>query len=208
MRLPRAALLLGLTAALAGPAVARAEPSLALRLGVAPAFGSASGNLPVSHAVPLQFPVQLDALWRFGPIAAGLYGSWGPAQAGGCATGESCSASVWRAGAQGTWTFAASRIEPWAGLSAGWEWATLDRQHGGAITDTWSGLELAAQGGVEWPLLRWLALGPYALLGGGRYSQYSVETGAGSAAARISDPSVHLWLQIGVRGRLVLGGAR
>jgi hypothetical protein len=115
---------------------------------------------------------------------------------------------VWRAGAQGTWTFETDGMEPWAGLSAGWEWASLERRHGGAITDTWSGPELAAQGGVEWPVLRWLALGPYLLLSGGWYSTYSVESGAGSASARIADPTAHFWVQVGVRGRLVLGGAR
>ena len=187
---------------------ARAEPVLALRVGIAPALGSASGNLPMSRTVPLQFPVQLDALWREGPIAGGLYGSWGPGVPGGCASGETCSARVWRAGAQGTWTFPASGLEPWAGVAAGWEWASLERDHGGAITGTWSGPELALQGGVEWRLGSWLALGPYALAGGGWYGRYGVESPAGSASATISDPSFHGWIHLGVRGRLVLGGPR
>ncbi len=196
MRLPRAALVLALAAA----SPARAEPVLALRLGIAPGLGSAAGNLPMSDAVALQFPVQGDALWRVGPIDAGLYGSWGLAEAGGCATGETCSARVWRAGAQATWTFAAGGSAPWAGLAAGWEWASVDRSAGGTITSTFSGPELALQGGVEWRVARWLALGPYLLAGGGVYGRYAVSTPAGSASADLTDRALHVWLGLGVRG--------
>ena len=202
MRLLRAALVLALAAA--GPA--RAEPVLALRLGVAGAVGSASGNLPMAHAVPLQLPLQLDALWRERPFAGGLYGAWAPAEPGGCASGERCSARAWRAGLQGTYAFRADGVEPWAGLALGWEWATLERDHSGAIVGTWSGPELSAQGGAEWLVARWLALGPYALVGGGRFDRYAVTAPAGSASATISDRTLHVWLELGVRGRLVWGG--
>jgi hypothetical protein len=196
MRLGPAALLFALAAA----SPARAEPVLALRLGVAPALGSATGNLPMSDAVALQFPVQVDALWREGRIDAGLYGSWGLADAGGCAPGETCSATVWRVGAQASWTFTAGSSAPWAGLSFGWEWASVDRSAGGTITSTFSGPELALQGGVEWRLLPWLALGPYALLGGGQYGRYAVSTPASGASADITDRAIHVWLDLGIRG--------
>ncbi|HEX9244455.1 MAG TPA: hypothetical protein VF875_18605 [Anaeromyxobacter sp.] len=195
MRLPRA----GLLAALFVASPARAEPVLALRLAVAPGLGSAAGNLPMSDAVPLQFPLQLDALWREGRLAGGLYGSWGPGQAGGCG-GLRCSATVWRVGAEATWAFDAPGLEPWAGLAVGWEWARASTMDGGTITTTFGGPEVAAQGGVEWRLLRWLALGPYALLGVGRYGSYGVETPAGSASGEIADRAFHYWLHFGVRG--------
>jgi hypothetical protein len=196
MRLPRAALLLALAAA----SPARAEPVLALRLGFAPALGSAAGNLPMSDAVTLQVPVQLDALWREGRLSGGVYGSWGPGQAGSCTAGERCSATVWRTGAEGTYTFDTDGVKPWAGLAVGWEWARASSTDGGTITSTFSGPELAVQGGADWRLLPWLALGPYALVGVGRYLSYGVETPAGSASAPVRDRAFHAWIHLGVRG--------
>jgi len=198
MRLARA-LPLALLLALPASRV-RAEPVLALRLAIAPGLGSAAGNLPMSDAVPFQVPIQLDALWRAGHVQAGLYGSWGPGQAGDCKGGMSCSATVWRTGAEASWTFDAPGVLPWAGLALGWEWASASTSDGGTITSTFSGPEVAAQGGAEWHVLRWLALGPYALLGLGSYGSYDVKTPAGSASAQLTDRAVHYWLHLGVRG--------
>src|SRR6266545_2924093 len=155
----------------------------AMRTPLAAAVGSAAGDVPVSDALSLQVPIQLDALWRTGPFAAGLYGSWGIARYGACG-GASCSASVSRLGVQATWSFAPiSGAEPWAGVGTGYEWASASRVRGGTSVDTrWRGLELAeAQGGVEWRVARRLAVGPYLLVGLGRYSSYTVETGFESA---------------------------
>jgi hypothetical protein len=191
---------LPLLVALAAATPARAEPVLALRLGVAPALGSATGNLPMSELLPLQFPVQLDALWREGRLDAGLYGSWGLAEASGCASGERCSATVWRTGVQAAWTFDADGVLPWAGLALGWEWARTVTQDAGTITSTFSGAELALQGGVEWRVLRWLSLGPALLVGIGNYGTYGVEGPAGSASSTVTDRAFHAWIHVGVRG--------
>jgi hypothetical protein len=192
-------------ALLTAPTV-RAEPVLALRLGVGGALGNAVPDVPISDTVPLQFPLQLDALWREGPIAGGIYASWAPAQAGRCA-GASCSAHVTRLGLQGTWTFPREGTsEPWAGLASGYEWATEERTQGTTVTTQWRGFELlAVQSGIEWPLGRWVALGPYALASIGRYAHVSVDTGLESASQSLSSKAVHAWFQLGVRGRLVLG---
>jgi hypothetical protein len=206
MRLPAAAAAALL--ALAAPA-ARAEPVFALRAAVAPAFGSAADDVPVGDAVSLQVPLQLDALWRHRSFAAGVYGSWGWGRVDACE--GSCGASVWRAGLQGTWSFAPVRgAEPWAGLAAGYEWAIARRRRsGGEVSSTWRGFELlAAQGGVEWRVARMTALGPYVLLGFGRYDELSVDTGIESATASIPERALHGWIQVGVRARLVLGGER
>jgi hypothetical protein len=203
----QAALLLALGCVASG---ARAEPSLALRLGVAPAVGSAARDVPASDVIPVQFPLQLDALWKVGPFAAGFYGSWGPGRAGSCGPGTTCSARDWRVGLQATWTFATQGgSEPWAGLASGYEWAIVDRTHGGTIETTLRGFEpIAIQGGIEWRIGRWLALGPYGLVGIGRYTKVSVDTGFGAASEDVPDRAVHAWLHAGVRGRLVLGGGR
>ena len=204
MRLSAAALAL----VLAAPA-ARAEPVAALRLALAPSFGSAAADVPVSDVVTMQFPLQLDALWRHRNVSAGGYASWGRGRVDACS--GSCSASVWRLGLQATWSFAPVRgAEPWAGLATGYEWASARRERAGAeVKSTWKGFEvLALQGGVEWRLGRRFALGPFLLLGFGRYSDLSVETGFGSAEAPIAERAFHGWFHAGVRGRLVLGGER
>ena len=191
------------------PRLGRAEPSsapvIALRLGVAPALGSAAADVPASDAVRLQFPVQLDALWRVGRAAAGAYASWGPARSGGC---EGLCASVTRAGLQATWTFAPWRGgEPWAGVATGYEWA---RERGdGDVTLTWRGFELlAAQGGIEWRVAPAVAVGPFLLFGVGRYTNVALDTEVESASAELARKAVHAWFHAGVRARLVLGGER
>jgi hypothetical protein len=196
--------------ALAAAPPARAEAELSLRLGIAPAIGSAADDVPMSDFVPLHFPVQLDALWREGPIAAGLYASWGPGRAGRCGPDASCSASVTRLGLQATWTFrGAGGPEPWVGLATGYEWASHERTSGGTVKTSLRGFEpLAAQGGVEWRVHPRLAVGPYGLLGVGRYARMSVDTGLASAAAPIDARAIHAWFHAGVRARLVLGGER
>src|SRR5512138_951094 len=97
-------LLAALLAALAAPGARAVEPVLAARLGVGAAVGSAARDVPVTDVVPLQFPLQLDALARHGPLALGAYGSVGLGYPGRC-TGASCSAWAARVGMQGTWTF-------------------------------------------------------------------------------------------------------
>jgi hypothetical protein len=189
------------------PAAAGAlEPVVALRLGVGAGLGSAARDVPMSDVVPVQYPVQLDLLAREGPLAAGAYGSVGLASAGRC-PGVSCSAWAARVGLQGTWTFALEGgPEPWVGVASGYEWITEERHQGGTITSRYRGFEaLAVQGGVEWRLWRWLAVGPYGLVSGGRYARYSLDTGLEQGSVAIPDRAIHVWLQIGVRGRLVLG---
>jgi hypothetical protein len=207
VRAPRAAAVAAFLALAAGPAAALDPPVLALRLGVAPAFGSAAADLPVSETIPLQFPIQLDALTGEGPLAFGLYGSWGPAHAAKCGD-ASCSAWVARLGLQATWTFAVEGAgKPWVGLASGYEWAREQRTRGGTVTTTWAGWEpVAVQGGVEWRVLRWLALGPYGLLGVGRYSRYTVDTGIEEASTELPRKALHAWIHLGVRGRFLLWG--
>jgi hypothetical protein len=211
MRLSAAAAA-ALLAALA-PRAGRAEPLLALRLGGGAALGSAVADVPVTDAVRFQVPtLQLDALWQAGRLAAGVYGSWGWGILGRC--DGSCSGSVARLGVQGTWTFAPARGarggEPWAGAAVGWEWATERRRRGGSEVETrWSGPELlAGQGGIDWRVAPWLAAGPFLLVGLGRYGTMSVDTGLDSGSEELDDPALHVWIQAGVRARLVLGGER
>jgi hypothetical protein len=210
----RAGALVGAALAAVLPAAAAgAGPTFGLRLAWAGPAGDAAAHVPLSEQVTWQVPFQADALWRFeprAPLAAGAYASWGPAAAGSaaCADAAACSARTVRAGAQASWTFHrwSAGPEAWAGVGAGWEWASLRRARLDAVTRTgWNGPELSIQGGAAWRLGRRFALGPFALVGVGRYSTVSVETPVESASGSIGDRAVHAWIHLGVRGTIDLG---
>ena len=202
--LPVAAVLLALVA----PPAARAEPAASLRLALAPAVGSAVPGVPVADAIQFQFPIQLDAGWAFGPLTVGAYGSWGYGLVGKCQ--GSCDASVVRAGLEATWTFESvpdvRGAAPWAGVGTGYEWATERRSGAGnAVTTTWRGFELfSVQGGLEWRVAPAVALGPFLLVGVGRYTNIALDTGVDTASAELTHRAVHAWIHAGVRARLVL----
>jgi hypothetical protein len=208
VRIPLAAVA-AILALAAGPAAALDAPVLGLRLGVAQAVGSAVADVPISDTIPLQLPIQLDALTGQGPLGFGVYGSWAPARAAKCGD-ASCSAWVARLGLQVTWTFAVEgKGTPWVGLASGYEWARDHRTRGGTVTTTWAGWEpVAVQGGIDWRVLRWLALGPYGVVGVGRYSRLTVDTGIEAASSEIPNKAIHGWIEAGVRGRFLIWGDR
>src|SRR5512138_799316 len=141
------------------PAAAAAQRGvgveLGLRLGWAGAFGDAARYVPMSEAVASQLPIQADVAWSAERFAAGVYGSWGPGQAGAqaCGGGASCSAQVARAGVEGAWRLGELGFgaTPWVGAALGWEWASHRRERLGAATTTrWNGPEVGLQGGLDW----------------------------------------------------------
>ncbi len=198
-----------LLAALLVPAAAAAQRGvgvvLGLRVAWAPAFGSAASHVPMSEAIAWQVPIQGDVLWSAERFAAGVYASWGPGGASGlaCGDGASCAARDVRAGFQAFWTFTRWRFgaAPWAGGALGWEWASLRRERVGATTRTsWNGPELAVQGGAEWRVGERFGVGPFLLLGGGRYERMSVDTSQASGSGDIASRTFHGWFQLGARG--------
>lgn len=211
-----ARVLLAAAALLALAGTARAAPELGLRLGVALPLGDTVPDVALSEQLGVQFPVQLDALWRADRFAAGGYGSWGPGGAGTCDAGASCDGSSWRAGVQATYALRAAGgrapgwegFQPWAGVGAGWEWTTHRQRADGEVLTAWNGPEISAQGGVEWRVGRRLALGPVLLVGLGRYRHLSVETPFDSGSTALPRRSIHAWVHLGARARLALGPTR
>ena len=119
--------------------------------------------------------------------------------------------SVVRIGLQAIRTFGSFRgAGPWAGVGLGYEWATERRERAGnELTTTWRGFELlSVQGGVEWRVARSVALGPFVLLGAGRYTDVKLDTGIDSASVEIPEKAFHAWIHVGVRARLVLERSR
>ncbi len=201
----RAVLLVALLVPSAAAAQRGVGVELGLRLAWAPAFGGAAAHVPMSDAVPWQVPIEAEVLWSAERFAAGLSGSWGPGGGAGpaCADGASCRAQVVRAGVEAFWRFPRWRFgaAPWLGGGLGWEWASQRRERlGVSSTTSWSGAELAIQGGAEWRLGERFGVGPFALVGGGRYERLSVDTPQDGGSAAIADRSVHAWVQLGVRG--------
>jgi hypothetical protein len=202
-----------LVAALLLPTAAAAQRGvgveLGLRLAWAPAVGSAADLVPMSEAIDWQVPLQADVLWSAERFAAGVYGSWGPGHAGaqGCTDGASCSAQAFRAGVQALWRFPrwSFGAAPWLGGGLGWEWASHRRERlGAATTTTWNGPELALQGGAEWRIRRRFGVGPFVLVGLGRYERVAIDTPEAFASGSIADRSVHAWIHLGVRGTIGL----
>ncbi len=195
-------------AALLAPAAARAQPTLGARLGFSPALGSVAEHVPMSEAMRSQIPLQLEALWRIGRAAAGVYASYGIGQvsASTCGAGASCSASDLRAGMEGTYALEPFHgAAPWGGAGLGYEWARQRRTRAGTDTTwTWRGLEAVLQGGAEWPIDRRFSVGPFAAVTFGRYADAAVDTSASSGSAPIATKALHLWVHVGVRGRLDL----
>ncbi len=196
-----------LLAALLLPTAAAARPTLALRIGYAAASGDAAEETPMEEVAKSAVPIQLDALYRFGPhFAAGLYFSYG---FGGLnqeisdrcdALGADCSVSGVRLGAQGTYTFTqlSQRFAPWAGVGVGYEWVNGSVSRGGlSTTQRVTGWEIVnLQAGADFVVRPRFAVGPYVQLSIGRFTAVDGND--------IADKAMHEWLNFGVRGRFDL----
>jgi hypothetical protein len=204
-----------LVALVVAPASAGAQVSLGLRLGYAKAQGNVGGQLNMDEWVNSQIPVQADVLVRVTPrLSIGAYGAWGFGSADGgdvkatCSSpGVSCSIAVIRAGVQGVWEFEPGSMTPWLGVGAGYEWNALHAENGSTAVDIrFTGFEwLNVQGGADWKVASSLSIGPFLMVSIGQYdSGHFGVSGAGGFNAEPSEKSIHMWLQIGVRGRVDL----
>lgn len=196
-------------AAMLVPGLAAARPTVAARAAFAPAIGGAAEHLSMDEAIGMQLPLQLDALWREGRLAAGAYASLalGRVSVAACTDGAECSGSAFRLGAQATWALPPPRgwPAPWIGGGLGWEWISWSRDRLGSETARgFAGPEAFLQGGAEWSLGARVALGPYALLAIGRYARASVETPVASASSDVGERAFHAWIHLGVRCRVDL----
>jgi hypothetical protein len=200
---------------LLAPAAGGAElppADVGVRLGYATSFGDAATGVAMKAlAVRWQAPVQLEAsvrIWR--DLAVGPYVSYGPGQVDGAAlsgacqiAGVSCTGHVWRAGGQARWTFASveAPLVPWVGAALGWEWSAVEGKDAtGSSTLSVNGLEAGFQAGGDWRVARRVTLGPYMMVGLGRYRGETTVGGA-PGGGPIADPATHGWLGLGLAGR-------
>ncbi|HEX9052256.1 MAG TPA: hypothetical protein VF841_17135 [Anaeromyxobacter sp.] len=195
-----------LAAALAAvlPSAASAAPSLALRLGYESSSGSATTGTSMSEVAKADFPLQLDASWRFGPhFSMGVYYSFAIGQLSRAVSNRcdayqaSCSMWEMRVGIRGEYAFAevSQRFVPWIGVGSGWEWVrasvSAPRDSASDLVSGWEWVTLEGGGDVRVAPKLWI--GPYL---GWRFGRYGRLNGFS-----IENQADHSWLGVGVRGR-------
>ncbi|HUL59490.1 MAG TPA: hypothetical protein VLU43_09460 [Anaeromyxobacteraceae bacterium] len=191
-----------LATAVAVPGRAAAQLALSVRLGYALGRGEVVTGAHLADYVDASIPVQLDATWRFGLLAAGAYVSYaddyaGPVLKDKCSGtgGSTCSSAGTRAGALLAWTFETGPVHPWAAVGLGWEWLQLDLGNG---KGSFSGPEGSAQAGLDFAVAPFIGLGPWASASLGRY------TGSTGLATLKSGQAWHEWYTFGIRARFDL----
>jgi hypothetical protein len=194
-------------AALAFAGTAQAQFALDLKVGYAIPTGNSVSGAAISDSFSGALPLEVAGRYRFTPnLSAGLYFGWNPAfvKSGVCDPGTSCSGSDMRLGLEVMYGFNPTGMNPWISLGTGWEWLKAS-QSGGATTvsATLNGWEyFNLQAGVDFPLSKLFALGPYVGYSGGTYSGRSITlngtTDSGSIDSSIR--AFHGWFQFGAKG--------
>jgi hypothetical protein len=188
------------------PAAAAGQVRLGVRAGWAFPLGDAEAGVPLSDATSGQIPLQLEVSWVLGPrLALGAFGAYGIAfpgdgLRGACdAAGASCSAADVRAGLVATLSLApGSAIEPWLGLSTGYEWLV---QRAGTTTLAYHGWQWAAADvGAGWRAGPGARVGPVLSAGVGRFEAETLSSGGTSGGFGVVEPAVHGWITLSVRG--------
>jgi hypothetical protein len=194
------------------------------RLGYALPFGEIEQGMDVSEVLVGRVPLWVDLGVRLTEaISVGAYlevgaGIPGPYLDRECARyaadGTACDAETGtlRIGVQGQFHFAPrEKLDPWVGLSLGYEWMTFEFELAEPSGDTLDltqgahGFELLGlQGGLDFRLNSRVGFGPFAAFTLGRYTSYVVECeGDCSVVSRASgdfdEPSLHESLVLGVR---------
>jgi hypothetical protein len=195
---------------------AAAQVALDLKLGYAIPTGNAASGADVTAAMSDAWsgalPIGVGARYRFTPnISAGLYFQFAPAFVASslCDAGVSCSGYDMRLGIEAVYGFMPDASwNPWVSLGTGWEWIQLKASGGGeSASTTFSGWEyFNVQAGVDFPLSRAFALGPYLGYFGGTYTNVSVSSSLVNDSQSIpsANRSFHGWFQFGVKGTLSL----
>jgi outer membrane protein W len=192
---------MAVVAALAFAGTAEAQFALDLKVAYAIPTGDVVSGAALSSGVSGGMPFEVAGRYRFTPnLSAGAYFQWGPAfvKSGACEAGATCSASDMRIGLEAMYAFMPDgAFNPWVSLGTGWEWLFLSDTSVNPSSSTLSGWEyFNVQAGVDFPLSRLFALGPYVGYFGGSYTSNSASTGSIPSEFR----AFHGWFQIGAKG--------
>lgn len=208
--------LVATAAAISFATPAAAQVALDLKLAYAIPTGNAvttpEATAAMSDAWSGALPIGVGARYRFTPsISAGVTFQFAPAfvASRSCDPGTSCSGYDMRVGIEAVYGFMpGGSWNPWVSLGTGWEWSQLKVSGGGqSVTTTFSGWEyFNVQAGVDFPLSREFAIGPYLGYSGGTYTSLSLNSLLVSESGSIpsANRSFHGWFQFGVKGSLNL----
>lgn len=191
---------------------AMGQVSLDLKLGYSIPTGNAVTDGAMSDVFSGALPIEGAARYRFTPnLSAGVYFQYDPAfiSSTTCPSGVSCSGYDMRLGIEAVYGFLPDGgMNPWVSLGTGWEWTQFSASEGGASASaTFSGWEyFNVQAGLDFPLSKMFALGPYVGYFGGTYTTVSssgfTEFLNGSIPSEVR--AFHGWFQFGVKGTLNL----
>jgi hypothetical protein len=191
--------------------------SIGLRTGWALPMAALEKNDPMKSNFTGMLPLWFDAGYRWNStLYTGAYFQWAPlfVASDWCSKNLQCSATDVRFGIDAHWHFKglinggdwAGPFDPWIGLGTGYESAVLQMETslGATSHETHHGFEYAnfQLGGdvVTGPL----HVGAFMTLALAEYSRVSHTTPLGTEGFAVSDPAVHLWLFLGIRGQFDL----
>lgn len=198
---------MAVVAALAFAPSAMAQIALDVKAGWAIPTGNATVGNALSSGVSGGIPLEVAGRYKFTPnLSAGLYFQWGPSfvKSSVCDVGVSCAASDMRLGIEAVYGFSPGAMNPWVSLGTGWEWSFFSASGGGATasasTNGWEYFNV--QAGVDFPLSKLFALGPYVGYFGGTYTSSSITSQGQTVSGSIpsSERAFHGWIQIGAKG--------
>jgi hypothetical protein len=178
-----------------------------LPMGAAQSADSAAGigDVALSDVVVGVVPVILDLGYRVTPrLMLGLYGQYGDAvlkeNDNGCPReAEDCSAAQYRFGIEGRYDLSpGDALRPWFGLGIGYEYLGGSGTYSGFdFSRSYSGFELAnLQVGVDFAVGKSVALGPWAQLAVGQFSNRETDDPLGGTSQDVE--GTHEWLALGV----------
>jgi len=180
-------------------------PESGVSVGLSVGFGLPMGNVGGSVAMTDLFagalPIQIDLGYRFTPnLYLGAFYQYSIAftsstlEAACAFDGVSCSGSDMQFGLAFVYTFLPySSFAPYAGLGIGWEILTITVPTVSGIT-TWSGFQFARLiVGGDFRVGSTFRVGPFANFSLGQFSD-----------STIASPSIHTWLQFGIKGTVDL----
>lgn len=191
-----------------------------LGIGVALPAGDVGDNWgKLSDATVFAVPMDINLGYRLSErLGIGAYFLIAPAFPGQdlalCDGADHCRAIMVRLGVHAQYHFAPrAGIDPWLGLGAGWEVSTVTA----AVEPTVGGEELQSSFGYNGPVLADARLGvdfgipeagwgPYVGLAVGRFQKVRASCDLcmpESVSDSIDEQAFHVWLSLGVQGRLV-----
>jgi hypothetical protein len=180
---------------------------LGYSLPVGPLASNPNLSTSLSNLETATVPIGIDAGYRFSPSTyLGGTLAWGPGIApnsqGTCGFGDSCFRQDAQLRVDGRLYLAPdAKKGGWLGLGVGWEIAAFSDSHlGHTITSTLTGPVFAdLELGLDFRRDA-LAIGPYIGVTLAEFVTEGVNPATAPVSTSISDPSIHAWVTLGLRG--------